>query len=282
LLGAAMFATAPEQVVAFVVDLTERKEAEALARESERRFHEIEIELTHANRISTLGQLTASISHEIRQPVASAVINAQAAAHWLDAEPPNLLEVRAALARVVNNGTRANDVIRRIRDLVKKTPARREQLAINDAIREVIGLTRGEATKHRVSIYAELERDLPTIEGDRVQLQQVIMNLTINAVEAMSDCTDGVRELTITTCVHGERHVRVTVSDTGPGIGDLVSDIERLFEPFYTTKETGMGMGLSICRSIVEAHGGTLHVFANDPRGAVFQFDLATTGAELD
>ncbi|MBN3761556.1 AAA family ATPase [Burkholderia sp. Ac-20365] len=282
LLGAAMFASAPEQVVAFVVDLTERKRAEALARESERRFHEIEIELAHANRISTLGQLTASISHEIRQPVASAVINAQAAAHWLDAQPPNLVEVRAALTRVVNNGTRANDVIRRIRDLVKKTPARPEQLAINDAIREVIGLTRGEAAKHRVSIYADLERDLPAVEGDRVQLQQVIMNLTINAVEAMSECDDGVRELTIATSAHGENHVRVTVSDTGPGIPGLERDAERLFEPFYTTKETGMGMGLSICRTIVEAHGGTLRVFANTPRGAVFQFDLATQAEELE
>jgi PAS domain S-box-containing protein len=282
LLGAAMFASAPEQVVAFVVDLTERKQAEALARESERRFHEIEIELTHANRISTLGQLTASISHEIRQPVASAVINAQAARHWLDAQPPNLVEVRAALARVVNNGTRANDVIRRIRDLVKKKPARREQLAINDAIREVIGLTRGEAAKQRVSIYADLERDLPAVEGDRVQLQQVIMNLTMNAVEAMSDCVDGVRDLTITTGAHGENHVRVTISDTGPGIVDLEQDTERLFEPFYTTKATGMGMGLSICRTIVEAHGGTLNVFANEPRGAVFQFELATTAAELE
>ncbi|SOE83666.1 PAS domain S-box-containing protein [Burkholderia sp. YR290] len=273
LLGAAIFGSTPDQVVAFVVDLTERKRAEAIARENERRYHEIEIELTHANRVSTLGQLTASISHEIRQPIASAVFNAQAATHWLEASPPNLEEVRAALTRVVNNGTRANDVIRRLRDLVKKTPARRELLAVNDAIREVIGLTRGEASRQRVSICADLERDLPDVEGDRVQLQQVIMNLMMNAVDAMSDSSDDARELTITTCACGPRCVRITVSDTGPGIDS--ANVERLFEPFFTTKAYGMGMGLSICRSIVEAHGGTLRAFANEPHGAVFQFELS-------
>ena len=182
-------------------------------------------------------------------------------------------EVRAALTRVVNNGTRANDVIRRLRDLVKKTPARRELLAVNDAIREVIGLTRGEASRQRVSICADLERDLPDVEGDRVQLQQVIMNLMMNAVDAMSDSSDDARELTITTCACGPRCVRITVSDTGPGIDS--ANVERLFEPFFTTKAYGMGMGLSICRSIVEAHGGTLRAFANEPHGAVFQFELS-------
>jgi PAS domain S-box-containing protein len=279
LTGAAIFGSTPDQVVAFVVDLTERKRAEAIARENERRYHEIEIELTHANRISTLGQLTASISHEIRQPITSAVFNAQAATHWLEASPPNLEEVRTALTHVVNNGMRANDVIRRLRDLVKKTPTRRELLAVNDAIREVIALTRGEASKHRVLIYADLERDLPGIEGDRVQLQQVIMNLMMNAVEAMSDSADGPRDLTIVTRACGRQCVRVSVSDTGPGVGD--SNVERLFEPFYTTKANGMGMGLSICRSIVEAHGGTLRVFANAPCGAIFQFELTGPDAAL-
>jgi PAS domain S-box-containing protein len=272
LLGAAMFGSVPEQVVAFVVDLTERKQAEAAARENEQRYHEIEIELTHANRIATLGQLTASISHEIRQPIASAVFSAQAAAHWLDAQPPNLGEVRAALARVVKNGTRADEVINRIRALVRKAPARRERVMINDAIREVIALTRGEATRHHVSIYAELDREVPDVEGDRVQLQQVMLNLLINAVEAMKDCRDGTRELTIATWAQGDGSVRVSIADTGPGIDGV--DTERLFEPFYSTKAAGMGMGLSICRSIVEAHGGTLQVFANEPRGAVFEFEL--------
>jgi PAS domain S-box-containing protein len=271
LLGAALFGSTPEQVVAFVVDLTERKQAEAVARESERRFREVERELTHANRVATLGQLTASISHEIRQPVASAVFNAQAAIHWMEARPPNLEEVQAALVRVVRNGTRANDVIRRIRELVKKAPARKEHVAVNEAIREVIALALNEASKHHVSIEVELEPDLPTIEGDRVQLQQVMMNLMVNAVEAM-DRSEQARKLTITTGMLGTNDVLVTVRDTGPGTEP--ADAERLFEPFYTTKETGMGMGLSICRSIVEAHGGKLRVFQNEPHGAVFQFGL--------
>ncbi|RFU49667.1 PAS domain S-box protein [Paraburkholderia sp. DHOC27] len=277
MIGAATFASTPEQLVAFVVDLTERKRVEAIARENERRFHEIEIELTHANRIATLGQLTASISHEIMQPIASAVFSAQAASHWLDASPPNLEEVRASLARVVKNGNRADDVIRRLRALVKKQPARQEHFGINDAIREVIALTRGEAAKRHVSVYAELERSLPAVEGDRVQLQQVIMNLMLNAVEAMDSTPDGARELTIATSACGADCVRVAVSDTGPGIG--VPDVERVFEPFYTTKATGMGMGLSICRSIIEAHGGTLRVQPNEPRGAAFQFELTVAGS---
>jgi PAS domain S-box-containing protein len=278
LLGAALFGNSQEQVVAFVVDLTERKQAEAIARESERRFHEVERELTHANRVATLGQLTASISHEIRQPVASAVFNAQAAIHWMEARPPNLDEVQAALLRVVRNGTRANDVIRRIRELVKKAPARKEHIAVNDAIREVIALALNEASKHRVSIEVDFKPDLPVIEGDRVQLQQVMMNLMINAVEAMDLSGDQMRKLTIATGTFREHDVLVTVRDTGPGIEP--ADAERLFEPFYTTKESGMGMGLSICRSIVEAHGGKLRVFRNEPHGAVFQFDLTGSGGE--
>ncbi|WP_260854650.1 ATP-binding sensor histidine kinase [Paraburkholderia sp. BCC1884] len=274
LLGAATFGSTGDQMVAFVVDLSERKQAEATARESERRIHEIEIELTHANRIATLGQLTASISHEIRQPVASAVFNAQAATHWLDAQPPNFDEVRAALARVVKNGMRANDVIRRIRALVKKTPAQRERLVINDVIREVVELGRGEASKHHVSINVDLATGLPHVEGDRVQLQQVIMNLMVNAIEAMSGNSADTRTLTIVTCSAADDHLRIAVKDTGPGIE--ADNVEHLFEPFFTTKTTGMGMGLSICHSIVEAHGSTLRVFANEPQGAIFQFDLAT------
>lgn len=277
LLGAATFEGAPEELVAFVVDLTERKRVEAMARESERRFHEVEIELTHANRIATLGQLTASISHEIMQPIASAVFSAQAAAHWLDASPPNLDEVRASLLRVVKNGNRADDVIRRLRALVKKQPARQERLSINDAIREVIALTRGEAAKHQVSVCAELERNLPAVDGDKVQLQQVMMNLMLNAIEAMDGCPGGERELTIATYTRTEGSVQISVADTGPGIS--AADIERVFEPFYTTKASGMGMGLSICRSIIEAHGSNLRVVPNEPHGAVFQFELTATSA---
>ncbi|QGZ64458.1 AAA family ATPase [Paraburkholderia acidisoli] len=280
LLGAAILSSSPEQIVAFVVDLTERKRAEAEARHSEKRFHDIEIELTHANRIATLGQLTASISHEITQPIASVVFSAQAASHWLDADPPNLKEVRLALGRVVHNGTRANDVIRRLRALVKKQPARHEQFVLNDAIREVVALTRGEATKHHVSIREDLGTELGTVSGDRVQLMQVVMNLIMNAVEAMSDSADHLRELTISTRPFETDGVKLAVSDTGPGIRE--EDAERLFEPFFTTKATGMGMGLSICRSIVESHGGTLRMRQNLPHGAVFEFELPGPEAELD
>jgi C4-dicarboxylate-specific signal transduction histidine kinase len=205
------------------------------------------------------------------------VFSAQAASHWLDASPPNIEEVRASLSRVVKNGSRADDVIRRLRALVKKKPARQEHLSINEAIHEVIALTRGEVTKHHVAVFANLERNLPTLEGDKVQLQQVIMNLMINAIEAMDYAPDGVRELTIATSSRGDSTVRVSVRDTGPGIG--IADTERVFEPFYTTKASGMGMGLSICRSIIEAHGGTLLVFQNEPHGAVFQFELRTAAA---
>lgn len=236
------------------------------------------MKLAHANRVATLGHLVASISHEIRQPVASAIFNAQAAEHWLAASPPNLDEVRASLARVVSSGKRADDVIRRIRALVEHAPVRRESISINDVIHEVTTLVHGEAAEHRVSICPDLERDLPNVQGDRIQLQQVVMNLMINAVEAMSHAVDTVRVLTIATRGFGKSAVRVSVSDTGPGVKCWY--VNRIFEPFYTTKPTGMGMGLSICRSIVEAHGGTLRVLANEPHGATFQFDLGAAVEE--
>jgi signal transduction histidine kinase len=201
--------------------------------------------------------------------------NAHAALRWLSARPPDLNEVREALERIVNDGSRANDVIGRIRALVKKAPERTERVAINEAIREVIALTRGEAVKHQVTVEALLSDELPFIHGDRVQLQQVMLNLMINAIEAMSGAGDGPRELRITTSADRAQATRVTVSDTGPGVD--ADAVDQLFEPFYTTKAGGMGMGLSICRSIVEAHGGTLSVLVNSPRGATFEFVLPAT-----
>jgi PAS domain S-box-containing protein len=270
LTGAAVFEEGGNEGVAFVVDLTERKLAEAEARKSEHRYREVETALAHANRVATMGQLTASIAHEVSQPIHAVAINAQAASLWLAAQPPNLEEAGQILARIVENSNRAGDVIGRIRALVKKAPQRKDRLEINGAIREVIELTRDEAKKNRVSVRTHLAEDLPLIRGDRVQLQQVMLNLIVNAVQAMSGVGDGARELQISTGTAESEGVLVTVRDSGPGLAP--SSLERLFDAFYTTKADGMGMGLSICRSIIEAHGGRLWASANLPRGAVFQF----------
>ena len=274
LIGAAAFDEQRDQGVAFVLDLTERKRAEAEARESERRYREMQMELAHANRVATMGQLTASIAHEVNQPIAATVTNAQAALRWLAARPPNLEEVRQALDHIVKDGNRAGDVIGRIRDLIKKAPPRKDRVDINEAIREVIELTRGEAAKNGVSVQTALAEGLPLIEGDRVQLQQVILNLIINAVEAMGAVERGPRELLITTAQAESNGVLVAVRDSGPGLAP--ASLEHLFDAFYTTKPDGLGMGLSICRSIIEAHGGRLWATANVPRGAIFHFTVPT------
>ena len=243
--------------------------AEAEARESERRF---QMELAHANRVATMGQLTASIAHEVRQPIAATVTNAQAALHWLGAQPPALEEVRQGLARVVRDGSRAGDVIDRIRGLIEKAPLRRDALAINEAILEVIALVHGEVVKHGVSMQTQLAEGLPLVQGDRVQLQQVILNLIVNALEAMGGVSKRARELLVRTGTAASGGVLVMVQDTGPGLDP--AQLERLFKAFYTTKPGGLGMGLSICRSIIEAHDGRLWAEANEPQGAVFQFIL--------
>jgi PAS domain S-box-containing protein len=228
-------------------------------------------ELAHVNRITTMGQLTASIAHEVNQPIAATVTNAQAALRWLGAEPPNLNEVRQSLDGIVDNGQRAGEVIGRIRDLIKKVPARKGRLDMNETVLGVIALTRSEALRANVSVQTQLARGLPPIQGDRVQMQQVILNLIINAIEAMEG-VEGSRDLLIRTHKAESDGVLVMVRDSGPGLAPAA--LERAFEPFYTTKSGGLGMGLSICRSIIEAHGGRLLWSANKPRGAVFHFTL--------
>ncbi|MGO4330988.1 ATP-binding protein [Cupriavidus sp. 2TAF22] len=279
LIGVASFDESADQGVAFVLDLTERKRAEAEARESERRYREIQTALAHANRITTMGQITASISHELKQPIFACAANAEAGLRWLGARLPNLEEVRLALERITNDAKRAGEIMNRIRGLVKNAPMYMECVQINEAIRDVITLTRGEAMKHNVSVQMELAEDLPLVQGDRVQLQQAMLNLIVNAIEAMSTVDDGPRELTISTSKDEPSAVLVAVRDSGPGVA--AENIAHLFEPFYTTKSGGMGIGLSICRSIVQAHGGTLRLDANMTRGAVFQFTVPAYPTDL-
>jgi PAS domain S-box-containing protein len=261
----------PRRIFGTVQDITERKRAEERLRESERRYREVQMELAHVNRVTTMGQLTASIAHEVSQPITATVTNAGAALRWLRAQPPDLEEVRQALGRIIKDGNRAGHVIGRVRDLIKRVPPRVEHLDINETISEVLGLIRGELPRNGVLLRTDLTPGLPPVEGDRVQLQQVMLNLIVNAVEAMSGVCDGPRELRIGTENDGAS-VLVTVQDSGPGLSPDCSG--RLFDAFYTTKPEGMGMGLSICRSIIEAHGGTIWPMANAPRGATFRFAL--------
>ncbi len=272
LVARALFEWKPDEGVSFVIDMTDRKRAEEKLRASERRLLDAQMELAHVNRISTMGQLTASIAHEVSQPIAATVANAQAGLNWLDAQPPNLEEVRQTLGWIIGNGMRAGGVIGRIRALIKKAPPRKEDMEINEVIREVIGLTRSEVVKNGVSVRMQFAEGLPTIQADRVQLQQVILNLIFNAVEAMSRPGEGARELMISTGRNASNGVLVSLRDSGPGLDP--KNVDRLFEAFYTTKAEGMGIGLAICRSIIEAHGGRMWAGANEPRGAVFQFTL--------
>jgi PAS domain S-box-containing protein len=254
-------------------DVTALRTAEAEARENEQRYRKAELELAHANRVAAMGQLTATIAHEVNQPITAAVTYALAARRWLSAEPPNFPEVDDALSLIVKEGNRAGEVVGRIRALIKKAPARKDAVAINDAIREVIALTRAEAANNSVSVRTQFAEGLPRVQGDRVQLQQVMLNLIVNAIQAMSGIGEGARELQISIdAVPSEGGVRVGVRDTGPGLNS--ESLSRLFEPFYTTKPEGMGMGLSICRSIIEAHGGRLWAIPCEPQGALFQFTI--------
>jgi PAS domain S-box-containing protein len=242
------------------------------AKRAEQELRQAQAELAHVTRVTTLGELTASIAHEVNQPITGVVVNAEAALRWLRAEPPNLDEIRVNLGGIIKDGNRAGDVIHRIRALVKKTPPRMARFDLNEAVRDVIALTRSELLRHGVSLHTQLATGLPLIEGDRIQLQQVILNLTLNAVEAMSGIEGGAREIRIGTAREISNGVLITVKDSGPGLDS--QSVDRLFDPFYTTKPEGMGMGLAICRSIIEAHRGRLWATANEPRGAVFQFTL--------
>jgi len=258
-----MMATIGSQIGQFI----ERKQAEDA-------LHHTQAELAHVTRVATLGEMTASIAHEINQPLAAVVNNASACMHWLAAQ--NLEEARQCAECIIADGHRAGEIISRIRALVKKAPSRKNWVDVNETIREVIALARSEVHSNGVSLRTRFGDGLPLILGDRIQLQQVILNLMINAIEAMNEVSDAPRELLISSATDDSQSVLVEVRDSGPGLNP--DSLDRLFHAFYTTKPHGMGMGLAISRSIVEAHGGRLWATANVPHGAIFQFTLPIGG----
>ena len=251
--------------------ITERKRAEEALRE-------VQMELARVARLTTLGELTAAIAHEVNQPLTGVVSSANACLRWLAGERPDLDAARRSVERIINDGRRAGEVISRIRALAKKSPPQKDWLNINDAIVEVIALIRTEVERNRILLHTDLANGLPPVLGDRVQLQQVILNLVMNAIEAMSGAAVLRRELVIASVTDELGGVNVAVRDSGTGLGGTA--IDRLFEAFYTTKSDGMGMGLAISRTIIEAHGGRLWARPNLSRGAAFEFRLPTDGEE--
>jgi signal transduction histidine kinase len=239
----------------------------------ERQYREAQMALAHANRIATIGQLTASIAHELNQPLAAVATHGGAALRWLARQPPGIDETRRSVEHMIKDAERATHIIGGLRDLTKQNAPRAEVVDLNEAIAEVNALTYSEAVKTGVTVSTRLAPELPRVQGDRVQLQQVMLNLIVNAIQAMSGIREGARELQISSdAVSSEGGVRIGVRDTGPGLSP--ESLSRLFEPFYTTKPHGMGMGLSICRSIIEAHGGRLWATNCEPRGALFRFTI--------
>jgi PAS domain S-box-containing protein len=265
LVARAIFEWNRDEGVAFVLDLTELKHVEGALRDTQ-------ANLAHIMRITTLGELAASIAHEVNQPLAAVVANAEATLRWLGRATPDLEAARRSVEWIINDGNRASEVIRRVRALATKTNPEKVTLDINDVVRETIPLVQRELVGHQVSLRMELAAALPMIMGDRVQLQQVIINLVMNGIEAMQSVIDRPREMEIRSSQDETQQVLVRVTDCGVGI--QAGDADRLFKAFFTTKSSGMGMGLSICRSIIEGHGGKLWATANAPHGATFQFTL--------
>jgi len=252
--------------------------AEVRAEQAEQALRKAQLALAHANRVETMGQFAASIAHEVNQPIGAAVLDAETAQRWLARQPPDLERVAQAMDRILKDTRRAADIITRIRAMVKKTPERKDDLKINETISEVIELARSEISKNGVELRTRLAEALPMIHADRVQLQQVMLNLIMNAVEAMSQLREDRRELLINSQSETDC-VLVAVRDSGPGLPEAA--LEQAFDAFYTTKSGGLGMGLSICRSIVEAHGGRLWATANAPKGAIFQFTIPVIADRL-
>jgi PAS domain S-box-containing protein len=255
----------PRFLVEILEDITDRKLAEDSLRKAQ-------AELAHVTRLTTMGELAASIAHEVNQPLAAVITNGNACLRWLAAQTPNLDEAREAVQRIIRDGHRAGDVIQRVRALLKKTGPQKAQLDINDVIHEVLTLAHSEVRRHRVSVRTELATGLLPLLGDRIQLQQVILNLVMNGMEAMSSVADRPRELLIESATHEPQSIFVAVRDSGIGLD--AQTLDRIFDAFYTTKPEGMGMGLSISRTIIEAHGGRLWATPHAGPGATFQFTL--------
>jgi C4-dicarboxylate-specific signal transduction histidine kinase len=276
---------------------SERKLAEEELREREARIRRLEAELAtrrveakraeeqllalqaalaHATRVTTLGELSASIAHEVGQPLGAIVTSGEACLRWLGRRTPQPEEVRACVEHMIAEGRRASEIVLRVRSLTSRAAPQKTQLELNDVVNEVVALVQREVLHHRISLRLKLACELPPLLGDRVQLQQVLINLVINGIQAMADIGDDSRELLIESRRDKEGYVVVAVQDSGPGIDPANAD--RLFEAFFTTKSHGMGMGLSICRSIIEAHGGRVWASSNAGHGATFQFSLPSIG----
>ena len=245
--------------------------------EDRKRAEQLQADLTHASRVSTMGELVASISHELAQPITVTTNNAKASLRWLQRDPPDLTEVRKGTERIIEAGTFASEIINRLRSLYKKAPPKRELVAINEVIGEMAGMLRGEAREHGVSIRTDLKDDLPMTVADRVQLQQVLMNLMLNGIEAMKD-TGGV--LTVKSQLGEDGQIEISVNDTGPGLP--LGKADQIFDAFFTTKPQGSGMGLAISKSIVESHGGRIWANGDGGRGATFHFTLPAAPAETN
>jgi len=254
----------------------ELRQANESLRERGEALQEVQTELAHVTRVMTLGELTASIAHEVNQPLAAIVTNGNACLRWLGGASPNLTEARQAVDRIIKDSYRASAVISRVRTLVKKAPARSDLVDLNDVILEVLALAESEARRNHVLLKQQLAGDLPFVHGDRVQLQQVILNLIINGLESIAKSNRGSRELSISSTKDEANNVVVAVRDSGDGLDP--ANLERVFDAFFTTKADGMGMGLAISRTIIESHGGRLWATTNAPKGAVFQFTIPVDG----
>ena len=277
LLGGVAFEGRADQGVDFIVDLTERKQADERVREGERRNRELQTELAHANRVATMGQLSAWIAHDVKQPLVSVVTSGNAGLRWLSADPPNIEAALRSLERVVRDGHRAAEVLDRTRALVKRASPRKEPVDVNRIISETIALVAAEARRNGILVQIDLAEDLPLVSADRIQIQQVVLNLIVNAIEAMNSDTAHRRDLLVASATDPSAGVLVAVQDSGPG---LPADRSDLFDAFYTTKPEGLGMGLAICRTIIESYGGRIWATPNTPQGAVFQFVLPGVGGE--